>query len=453
MTELGLKPATTPHRGGETIALAALARIIGDEDYTAKFSKPETAPTAFSPQSTTLLSPHLHFGSLSVREFYWRAHDVIALYKKSKAATIPTNLLGQLLFRDTYFGAQASLGWNFAQTRNNPNCRFIPWNLPSEISPSTNRVTGAYRINDAQAEEWFRRWKYGITGFPWIDALMRQLCTEGWIHHLGRHAVACFLTRGGCYVDWERGAEVFEHWLIDHETASNAGNWQWLSCAAFYAQFYRCYSPVAFPKKWDRSGSFVKAYVPELAQYPEKFIYEPWKAPVADQKRWGCLIKVDGSAAANAGMAVYPKPMFDFDQRRKICIEGVKAAYKVGLYGADEKVKDGSWRALFPAGAEGLTEDTPHDLPQNATEHLAHAFPNELEPGSSRLEDSGGDEGVDEDAREAAALGGETRGGDHLDGTNDEGDDAGSGKRETRAGKRKRQGTLDGAFGLGKKKS
>ena len=55
----------------------------------------------------------------------------------------------------------------------------------------------------------------GRTGFPWIDALMRQLALEGWIHHLGRHAVACFLTRGGCYISWERGAEVFEELLID----------------------------------------------------------------------------------------------------------------------------------------------------------------------------------------------------------------------------------------------
>ena len=174
---------------------------------------------------------------------------------------------------------------------------------------------------------------------------MRQLRQEGWIHHLGRHAVACFLTRGGCYVDWERGAEVFEEWLIDHETACNVGNWQWLACVAFYAQFYRCYSPVAFPKKWDKGGDFVRRYVPELARFPEKYIYEPSKAPIADQKKAGCLIKGEGKEEEEEdgrdngdGMKVYPKPMFDFNERRGICIEALMNAYHVNLYGGDERV-------------------------------------------------------------------------------------------------------------------
>lgn len=101
-SELGLKPATTQHRGGETLALRALDEIISNTTYTATFSKPATAPTAFDPQSTTLLSPHHHFGSLSVRLLYWRVMDVLKGYK-GKQSTIPTNLIGQLLFRDMYF--------------------------------------------------------------------------------------------------------------------------------------------------------------------------------------------------------------------------------------------------------------------------------------------------------------------------------------------------------------
>ena len=102
-SEIGLKPATTQHRGGETLALRALDEIISNVQYTATFSKPATAPTAFDPQSTTLLSPHHHFGSLSVRLFYWRVMNVLKEYK-GKQSTIPTNLIGQLLFRDMYFG-------------------------------------------------------------------------------------------------------------------------------------------------------------------------------------------------------------------------------------------------------------------------------------------------------------------------------------------------------------
>lgn len=174
--------------------------------------------------------------------------------------------------------------------------------------------------------------------------------------------MACFLTRGGCYIDWERGADVFAEWLLDHEVACNAGNWQWLSCTAFYAQYYRCYSPIAFPRKWDSDGAFVRRYVPELAKYSSKFIYEPWRAPLADQKKWGCLIQGDGDDGDDNdenGESVkksYPKPMFDFPQRRDFCIRAIKAAYATNLYGADSRVKHGSWKTLFDdldAGDEG----------------------------------------------------------------------------------------------------
>jgi len=357
MEELGLKPATTAHRGGETQALRALDEIIANEEYTATFEKPKTAPTAFEPQSTTLLSPHMHFGSLSCRLFYWRAQDVVDKFK-GKASQPPVSLTGQLLFRDMYFGAQAALGYSFGQTYNNPNCRFIPWHLPSKVDTKSGLITGEYMADDAEAEAHFQRWKHGKTGFPWIDALMRQLAEEGWIHHLGRHAVACFLTRGGCYIDWERGAEVFEEWLIDHEAACNIGNWQWLSCTAFFAQFYRCYSPIAFPQKWDKDGEFVRKYVPELAKFDKKYIYEPHKAPIVDQKKWGCLIKGDGSSAVDAegSIKTYPKPMFDFAKRRDICLAGMKNAYHVNLYGNSSQVLDGTWRNLFEDGAEGPTE-------------------------------------------------------------------------------------------------
>ncbi|KAF2433120.1 Cryptochrome/photolyase FAD-binding domain-containing protein [Tothia fuscella] len=346
LEELGIRPATTRHRGGETVALEQMNKILADKTYTATFQKPNTAPTAFEPQATTLLSPHHHFGSLSIRQFYWGIVDVVEEFNKSgkgKASVPPTSLIGQLEFRDMYFGAHAKLGYSFSQTIGNPNIRFIPWYLPSVLDDKTGRViSGTYYIDNQEAEVWFQRWKFGRTGFPWIDALMRQLRQEGWIHHLGRHAVASFLTRGGCFVHWERGAEVFEEWLIDHETACNAGNWQWLSCTAFFSQFYRVYSPIAFPKKWDKSGNIVRKYVPELKDYDDKYIYEPWKAPIADQRKWGCMIKDDGSDEFT-----YPKPMFDFSERREWCLRKMKEAYDVGLHGNDEKVKDGSWRSLF----------------------------------------------------------------------------------------------------------
>lgn len=181
---------------------------------------------------------------------------------------------------------------------------------------------------------------------------------------------------------------------------------------------------MAFPKKWDDEGKFVKHFVPELERYPKKFIYEPWKAPIKDQKQWGCLIKGDGEekeGEGEEGMNVYPKPMFDFNERRGICIEGMKNGYRVGLHGDDPRVKDGTWRELFDDNAEGPTEGTKGPTVE----------------GQTGAEDGRGvdaadmDLGVDQDEGEAAHVGGENRGGD----------------KSPRGGKRKRgQGTLDGHF-------
>jgi cryptochrome len=126
-----------------------------------------------------------------------------------------------------------------------------------------------------------------------------------------------------------------------------------LSCTAFFSQFYRCYSPIAFPKKWDPDGHFVRKYVPELKNFDKKYIYEPHKAPVADQKRWGCLIKGDGTENNKGSTQQYPKPMFDFNERRQFCIDKIKAAYDKKLYGDNEKVMNGKWKAIFDFEDEG----------------------------------------------------------------------------------------------------
>ncbi|KAI0386197.1 Cryptochrome/photolyase FAD-binding domain-containing protein [Hypomontagnella monticulosa] len=353
LEELGFtETSTTPHRGGETIALKRLEEIISDEEYTATFQKPKTSPAAFEPQSTTLISPMLHFGAISPRLFYWRVQDVVEKYGKG-ASSPPESLTGQLLFRDMYFAAQAAIGSPFNQTLNNAHCRFIPWHLPSKVEHTEtgdNAISGEYHVDSPQAEKWFQRWKAGVTGFPFVDALMRQLRTEGWIHHLGRHMVACFLTRGGCYVHWERGADVFEELLIDHEPACNAGNWQWLSCTAFYSQYYRCYSPIAFGQKWDKEGNFIRKWVPELKNLDAKFIYEPWKASNAALDHAGVSIEGDGLHDKKEG--TYPAPMFDFGERRSVCISAMKRAYSIGIYGNDDKVKDGTWKELFEKAGE-----------------------------------------------------------------------------------------------------
>ncbi|OOF96788.1 hypothetical protein ASPCADRAFT_506400 [Aspergillus carbonarius ITEM 5010] len=321
LSDLGIDPAqaTTPHHGGESRALQALTSYLHDSEYISTFEKPHTSPAAFSPPSTTLLSPHLHFGSLSVRKFYWDVHNVLshrqAHHHHQPISHPPTNLPGQLLFREMFFAAQAALGHTYAHTRGNKIARFIPWHLQSNYYPPNGTTDGTYTIDDPIAETYFRRWKHGQTGFPWIDALMRQLRQED-------------------------------------EPASNLGNWMWLSCTAFFAQYHRCYSPIAFGKKWDPEGRFVRRYCPELRHFDKKVIYEPWKASVEEQREWGCLIRGDGregkgEGEREEGLAVYPEPMFDFDERREVCLAKMKEAYEVGLHGDDEKVMDGSWKGVF----------------------------------------------------------------------------------------------------------
>eukprot|EP00953_Heterococcus_sp_UTEX-ZZ885_P023858 13090-Heterococcus_DN1.PRE.1 len=164
--------------------------------------------------------------------------------------------------------------------------------------------------------EFLAAWKESRTGYPFIDAIMTQLRTEGWIHHLARHAVACFLTRGDLWQSWEAGAKVFDQWLIDADWSINSANWMWLSCSGFFFQYYRCYSPVAFGKKTDPTGAYIRKYMPQLRKYPDKYIYEPWTAPLSVQKAANCVIGTD-----------YPAPIVDHKEVSKENMARMKEAY------------------------------------------------------------------------------------------------------------------------------
>lgn len=153
---------------------------------------------------------------------------------------------------------------------------------------------------------------------------MRQLIAEGWMHHLGRHSVACFLTRGQLYISWERGAETFAKHLVDHDAAVNEANWMWLSASAFFHQYYRVYSPATFGQKSDKTGALIRKYCPELAKFPDKFIYEPWTASAAIQKTAGCIIGVD-----------YPARIVEHRAAEKTAMAGMKASYAATLKGKE----------------------------------------------------------------------------------------------------------------------
>ena len=294
LEEIGIDPNKCGPRifpGGESEALLRMKNIFKDEDWVSNFEKPKTIPNSLTP-STTVLSPYLKFGCLSPRYFYAELKRIQKKHKKSTQP--PVSLLGQLYWREFFYfvGAYSP---NFDKIQGNVICRQIQW--------ETN-------------EDFFQKWKNAETGYPFIDAVMTQLKQEGWIHHLARHAVACFLTRGDLYLSWEKGLEVFEEWLIDADWSLNAANWMWLSASCFFYQYWRVYSPVEFGKKTDKNGDYIKKYLPVLKDIPKEFIYEPWEAPDYVQKKAKCIIGVD-----------YPFPIVNHKEKMKENIEKMKKSY------------------------------------------------------------------------------------------------------------------------------
>lgn len=308
LEELGFKEGDNfcgnfRHYGGESEALKRLNAFIRDKNRVRTYAKPSTSPAAFNPVSTTALSPYLKFGCLSSRYFYHKVMEIQKELGKSFFTQPPVSLIGQLLWRDFYISAGYATP-NYDRMENNPICIQIDWKCQD--------------MSNASEDDRMRlkAWSEGKTGFPWIDAIMTQLRTEGWIHHLARHSAACFLTRGDLFISWERGKEVFEELLLDADWALNAGNWMWLSASAFFYQYFRVYSPIAFGKKYDSKGKYVRKYLPVLKKVPDAYIYEPWKMPIAVQKSSNCIIGKD-----------YPRPIVDHDESRAKCISWMKEAY------------------------------------------------------------------------------------------------------------------------------
>jgi len=277
-------------QGGETEALSRLERHLERKAWVASFGRPKMTPQSLL-ASQTGLSPYLRFGCLSTRLFY---HALADLYRKIKKSDPPLSLHGQLLWREFFYCA-ATKNPNFDKMKGNPICVQIPWD----------------NNNEALA-----KWANANTGFPWIDAIMTQLREEGWVHHLARHAVACFLTRGDLWVSWEEGLKVFDELLLDADWSVNAGTWLWLSCSSFFQQFFHCYCPVRFGRKADANGDFIRRYVPALKNFPTRYIHEPWTAPEAVQKSAKCIIGVD-----------YPKPMTNHAYASKVNMERMKQVY------------------------------------------------------------------------------------------------------------------------------
>lgn len=295
LDELGLpaeEEAVAVWKGGETEALRRLNHHLERRAWVACFDMPRMSAQSLM-ASPGVLSPYLTFGCLSPRLVFSRLSELFS--KVTRSDDPPMSLFGQLLLRE-FFYVVSTRNKNFITAKGNPVCLPIPW--------------------DAKDDKKFALWSEGNTGFPWIDAIMRQLRQEGWIHPLARYAVVCFLTRGDLFMSWEHGQEVFNRFLIDVDWSTNAGFWLLLSRCAFGLQPITSYCPVKFGRTVDPTGNFVRKYLPVLKAFPAKYVHEPWMAPRELQERAGCIVGVD-----------YPEPMLNHAEASSANMERIRSFF------------------------------------------------------------------------------------------------------------------------------
>lgn len=200
-----------------------------------------------SGDATSRLSPHLHFGTLSPVELIHRA--------RSAGGAGADAFVRQLCWREFHHQVLAARP---AASRQDYRTRHDHWR------------SGAEAGQDIEA------WQQGRTGYPVVDAAMRQLRHEGWMHNRGRLLAAGFLTKT-LYVDWRIGAQHFLDLLVDGDVANNQLNWQWMAGTGTDSRPNRVLNPVVQGKRYDPDGSYVRRWVPELAAVSGAAVHEPWK--------------------------------------------------------------------------------------------------------------------------------------------------------------------------------
>lgn len=270
---------------GEAGAATALSIFIDDTlaDYGAARDVP-------SLRGTSRLSPHLHWGEISPR-------SVVRAVRAAAAAGGVTpaqadKFVSEIGWRE--FSAQLLHQFPYmAQHAFRPEFDAMPW----RSDPEGLEV-----------------WKKGRTGYPLVDAGMRELWTTGWMHNRVRMVVASFLIKH-LLIDWREGEAWFWDTLVDADLASNVQNWQWVAgSGADAAPYFRIFNPVAQGEKFDPAGHYVRRWVPELRALPDRWLHAPWTAPAAVLAR----------AEVELGRT-YPRPIVDHATARARALDALKS--------------------------------------------------------------------------------------------------------------------------------
>ncbi|MCG8543345.1 MAG: DNA photolyase family protein [Alphaproteobacteria bacterium] len=233
---------------------------------------------------TSRLSPHLHFGEIGPRQLW---HAVRTWAQAQAEPEVDTGAMAFL----------RELGWR----EFNHHLLFHRPDLP------TANVNAKFDAFPWQHEERaLSAWQQGRTGYPIVDAGMRELWHTGWMHNRVRMITASFLVKH-LLIDWRDGEAWFWDTLVDADLANNAANWQWVAgCGADAAPYFRIFNPIRQGERFDRDGAYVRRWVPELAALPDKYIHSPWTAPP--------------EVLAQAGLRLgdtYPEPYVDHGHARQ----------------------------------------------------------------------------------------------------------------------------------------
>lgn len=263
----GLKQAWKPGSAGSS---DMLERFLQEPilEYSDHRDRPDL-------EGVSKLSPHLHFGEISPR-MIWQA---VKQRCKNKG--------------DPYL---RQLGWReFAH--------HLLFHFPHTAEAPLHHKYAAFPWIQNQA--WLKAWHKGLTGYPIVDAGMRELWTTGWMHNRVRMIVGSFLVKD-LLLDWREGARWFWDTLVDADLANNTLGWQWVAgCGADAAPYFRIFNPTLQGEKFDPQGHYVKRWVPELSRLPLRWLQNPWKAPEDVLKESGIILG-----------KTYPKPIVDHDVAR-----------------------------------------------------------------------------------------------------------------------------------------